>query len=280
MSTVITIQEDHFIDQCFSLRISFNNSAQYEVELPNPVDRDQERRFEWYFEQQLRNPFLDRERVKRVAEEIRQYGETLFTTLFQAPNLAFEYRTCRNQGLDQLEFAIVGKSTGFHTIHWEALKDPELPEAFAAGRANVFRKNNQPVSFPAPISPSTVLNLLIVTARPDWEDDVNYRTIIRPVIELIESAQLRVDAHILRPGTYQAFVEHLDTKPAGFYHLVHFDTHGALLDYGHIKQGVARSRYQMHANWGLPDLAPYEGKKAFLLFEGDEKGKAVPRTLR
>ncbi|QDK82041.1 tetratricopeptide repeat protein [Spirosoma sp. KCTC 42546] len=276
MPNVIMIQEDHFTDQRFSLRISFNNGSQYEVILPNPVDRDQERRFEWYFEQQLRNPFLDRERVKRVVEEIRQYGEALFTALFQTPNIAFEYRTCRNQGLDQLEFAIVGKSTGFHTIHWEALKDPELPEAFAAGRANVFRKNNQPVSFLAPISPSTVLNLLLVTARPDWEDDVNYRTIIRPVIELIESAQLRVDAHILRPGTYQSLVEHLDAKPAGFYHLVHFDTHGALLEYTHIQQGVSRSRYQMQANWGLSDLATYEGKKAFLLFEGAEKGQAVP----
>ena len=209
MPNCITIREDHFTDQLFHLKISFDNGPEYEVQLPNPVDKDREGRFEWYFEQHIRAPFLDGERVKRVVEEIRQYGEMLFTALFQGPDVFSDYRTFRNTGLSQLEFAIVGKSTVFHSIHWEALKDPQLPEAFAAGQANVFRKNNRPAGFSAQVEPSPVLNLLIVTARPDWEDDVNHRTIIRPVVDLIESSQLRVDAHILRPGTYRRLVEHL-----------------------------------------------------------------------
>ncbi|GAB4012370.1 hypothetical protein GCM10028808_28290 [Spirosoma migulaei] len=276
MPNTITIREDRFDEQVFHLKISFNNGPEYEVQLPNPIDKAQEKEFEWYFEEHLCTPFLDGERAKRAVATIRQYGEALFATLFQAPATFYEYRTCMNSGLNQLEFAIIGKSTGFHAIHWEALRDPTLPQAFSAGQANVFRKNNRPAGFEAQLQPSSMLNLLMVTARPDWEDDVNYRTIVRPIIDLIESAKLRVDAHILRPGTYEQLGRHLDEKPAGFYHLIHFDTHGALLEHAQLQQAVAHNRYQMQARWGLPDPEPYKGKRAFLFFEGEKKGQAVP----
>ena len=272
----IVIREENFTSQLFEVTITVNDGPEYNVQFPNLTNPEQEELLEWYFEQYLRYPFLNSERVHRAIDQIKQYGESLFSTLFNNPLLFSEYRNLLNSGLSNLEFAISGKSADFHLIHWETLKDPLLPQAFAAGKANVFRKNRRPASIEASVKTSPVLNLLIVTARPHWEHDVNYRTINRPIIELIESARFRVNAHILRPGTYQSLVRHLDENEPGFYHLIHFDTHGALLDHQNLQAQINNGRYLMQARWGLQNLKAYEGKQAFLLFEGEEKGQVVP----
>ena len=45
---------------------------------------------------------------------------------------------------------------------------------------------------------SPVLNLLVVTARPDEENDVGYRTISRPLVEAIEAGNLPVNVEFVR----------------------------------------------------------------------------------
>nr|WP_225912894.1 tetratricopeptide repeat protein [Nostoc flagelliforme] len=121
-----------------------------------------------------------------------------------------------------------------------------------------------------------MINLLVVTARPNEEHDVGYRTISRPLLELIESCQLRVNVELLRPGTYEALSKHLEAKGAGFYHVIHFDCHGALMRYNELEKGAKANRYIYQTRWGRYDLQPYEGVKAFLFFEGESKGKADP----
>ena len=69
---------------------------------------------------------------------------------------------------------------------------------------------------------SPVINLLVVTARPDEEKDVGYRTISRPLVDAIERGRLRVNLELLRLGTFEALSGHLEWK-ADFYHIVHFD---------------------------------------------------------
>lgn len=280
MSHLITIRESSFDNPTFQLTLSFDNGPDYEVNLTNPANQEQEARFGWYFERYLRYPMLDTVKAEQIVEEIRTYGEGLFNALFQQREAFAEYQSMKKAGLSQLEFAIIGKSPRFQAIHWEALKDPALPEAFAAGQANVFRKNSRPAGTFVPPAPSPVLNLLMVVARPDWENDVNYRTITRPIIDLIDTARLRVEPYILRPGTYEQLLRHLDDKPAGFYHIIHFDTHGALLDYANYKrlldEQASHNPYLMQARLGVRDLPSYTGKQAFLIFEGDEKGKSVP----
>lgn len=278
MPNTITIRESSFNEPVFQLAVSFTDGPEYEVQLLNPHDPKQEDRFEWYFEQYLRDsPFFEAEKAKRTVQEIAQYGEALFKEIFiKNPVIFSKYQRFLDDGLSELEFAINGINTAFHAIHWEALKDPALPKAFAAEQANVFRKNRIPAAVESRVKPSPFINLLLVTARPKWEDDLNYRTITRPIIDLIESAKLRVKAHILRPGTYEQLVKHLNNTPAGFYHLIHFDTHGALLSYKDLKQESDLGHYLISKRYRLEDITFYEDKQAFLLFEGNEKGQAMP----
>ncbi|KAF3906108.1 hypothetical protein ABW21_db0209389 [Orbilia brochopaga] len=74
------------------------------------------------------------------------------------------------------------------------------------------------------------LRVLFCTARSAGlpNVDIEYRVIARAVHDalssLIASRQIQMD--FVRPGTWEALQSALNSKPTGYYHLVHFDVHG------------------------------------------------------
>ena len=60
-------------------------------------------------------------------------------------------------------------------------------------------------------------------------------------VDALHQAKLRVRVEMLRPGTYEALVNHLERHGTGYYHVVHFDVHGALLTYDKLMVGEERS---------------------------------------
>ena len=103
-----------------------------------------------------------------------------------------------------------------------------------------------------------------MTARPRGGRDVGYRTIARPLIEMLRQTQLPVQVDIVRPGSYRPLVEHLQTvrtrHGVGYYHLIHFDLHGAVVNRDRLEQ--------------LGSVSPHIYKvrpTAWLFFE-DERG--------
>ncbi len=274
---VITIREKATTDSDFTAVVSFDGQVEYPVSISDPFAErpNQEKELEWYFEGWLRMPMLDTTIAERAAASVATYGERLFQQVFKANADAYaDYRGLRNQ-LSQVQIEIQGSSPAFQALHWEALKDPDLPRPFVVD-AVMLRKDVRPKSSRVTMQPSPVINLLVVTARPDEEKDVGYRTISRPLIEAIQQAQLRVNVELLRPATFRALSEHLQEKGEGFYHIVHFDAHGGLMTHGQFQQGVERNRYLYQARYGRSDLQPYEGVKAFLFLEGDKAGEADP----
>ena len=99
----------------------------------------------------------------------------------------------------------------------------------------MFRKNLTAQALPASVRTSPTINLLIVTARPSGAHDVGYRTISRPLVEALRQTSIPIQIEILRPGTYKALENHLSNITAkhgeGYYHVIHFDVHGAVLTY-------------------------------------------------
>src|SRR5260370_955761 len=138
----------------------------------------------------------------------------------------------------------------------------------------MVRTNLNPSAIEASVRPSPTINLLIVTARPSGRSDVGYRTISRPLVEALRQANLPVQIDILRPGTYKALENHLRQKSAqeqeGYYQVIHFDLHGAVLTYEQLQQAQEASRHLYNERYGRSDTQPYEGVKAFLAFEGAE----------
>ncbi len=274
----ITIKEERKLETGFEATLSFDQTDEYPITITNPFNSKQERQLEWYFEHWLQWPMLDKVRANNAVTSIKTYGENLFEQVFINRDAYSNYRQERNN-LAQVTIEIVSRTPEFQAIHWEALRDPDLPRPFAVD-CIMLRKYVKPVSTQGKVAESPVINLLVVTARPNEEDDVGYRTISRPLIEAIQNSKLRVKVELLRPGTYEALERHLEEKGSGFYHIIHFDVHGGLLkyeEYEQIRQQTQLNPHLYDSPYGRPSfLAPYSGVKAFLFLETETKGKADP----
>jgi hypothetical protein len=165
----------------FNAVVSVDESGEYPVTITDPFSPEEEARLEWYFEEHLRFPFTDQVMAREAGGSIKAYGETLFRQVFADRDAFAEYKAATRQGLEQLHFEIVG-SPEFHRLHWEALKDPDLPKPLCL-YAPMVRRSRKPQTYPAGMASSPTINLLIATARPHVERDVGYRTITRPLIE-------------------------------------------------------------------------------------------------
>jgi hypothetical protein len=269
---VITIREEEKTDTGFEATLRFEGE-EYLVTITNPLTSKEERELEWYFEEWLEFPFSDTTIAERAAASIKKYGENLFNQVFTDRDAYSRYQQL-GKGHNPLQIEIVGKTPDFQALHWEALWEPGYPRPLAVDCVMV-RKSFKRAGKRADVPHSPVINLLVVTARPNEEQDVGYRTISRSLIEAIENSQLAVNVELLRPGTYEALTRHLEEKGAGFYHIIHFDTHGALMKYKDIQKETANP-YAYQLRWGRNDLQPYEGVKAFLFLEGETKGDADP----
>ncbi|MGH8002984.1 MAG: CHAT domain-containing protein, partial [Brasilonema sp.] len=256
---------------------------EYLVTITNPFTFKEEKELEWYFEEWLEFPFSDTTIAERTAASIKKYGENLFNQVFTDRDAYSQYQRLR-KGHNPLQIEIIGKTPEFQALHWESLWEPGYPRPLAVDCVMV-RKSIKRAGKQANIPESPVINLLVVTARPNEEQDVGYRTISRSalcaaaklsLIEAIENSQLAVNVDLLRPGTYEALARHLEEKGTGFYHIIHFDTHGALMRYENIQKEETANPYAYQVRWGRYDLQPYDGMKAFVFLEGETKGNADP----
>lgn len=272
--TTITIREQRQTETGFECRISFGGT-EYEITVSDPFTPEEEQRLEWYFEEWLMFPLVDKVKAEQARDSVQTYGEKLFEQVFrQNVDVYSEYRSVRDS-LTQIE--VIGNSTEFQALHWEALKDPQMPRPLAVDHIMV-RKRVQPTATQARVNPSAVINLLVVTARPGEENDVNHRTISRPLIEAIQQSQLRVKVDLLRPATFEALTKHLREKGAGYYHIVHLDMHGAVMGYEDVealrkREEKSATTNQLVYRFGR-ELNSFDGSKAFLSFESGVPGRS------
>jgi len=270
MST-ISIREQQKTETGFRAILSFDGGTEYSIEVCDPFSAEQEAELGWYFEQWLVFPLLNPVRAERARDSVRAYGEALFEQVFKRDADAYSDYKAMRDSLRQIE--IIGNSTEFQALHWEALHDPQMPRSLAVD-CSMVRKRVRAIAGNADIAPSPVIRLLVVTARPGEENDVNHRTISRPLIELIQQSQLRVQVELLRPATFEALSEHLEEKGAGFYHIVHLDMHGAVVSFEQL-ESMPHDRFTFR--FGEP-LEPFEGMQAFLSFESGTPGKSDLRS--
>jgi tetratricopeptide (TPR) repeat protein len=258
--------------------VSFDQQGFFPITISDPFSEAEENHLEWYFERYLEFPWVQAARASQAKESITAYGHSLFHQIFTDKRAYGRYTQARAAGANKLRFEIIGRPD-FHRWHWEALKDPDLPTPFVLD-APMVRATLEPPDLIASGQPSPTINLLLVVARPGGGRDVGYRTISRPLLEGLRQAHLPVNVEIVRPGTYRALVEHLDrvreANGIGYYHLVHFDLHGALLTYAQWQKGVESNRFTYQARYARDDVAQYLGQKAFLFFEGEETDKPDP----
>jgi hypothetical protein len=237
-------------DGSFRVRVSFGDAAEYEVAVTDPADAGAEGLLAWYFEEHLRYPFLDKDLEQEAVARIAAYGEALFAHVLGGEAYA-DYRRLRDRGLDGCRIEVSG-SAGLHRLHWEALRDPDLPVPLAVRVPVTRRVTGLGSKFDPPGSRPT-LKVLVVTARPDGPRDVGYRTVSRPLLDAVRTAGLPVTVDLVRPGTWEALTGHLraatEAHGSGWYQVIHFDLHGAFEDYAALEAGRGRTGCCLTGRW-------------------------------
>jgi len=269
---VITIREEQQVDDGFLANLRIDGRDYPNIKVSDPFLKSEEDSLEWYFEQWLRFPMLDTTRAADVAASIREYGTRLFDQIFADRRAYADYARLRDN-LGALRFEIEGINPEFQALHWEALRDAELPRPLAVDCVMV-RKSTKPTAVMAAVNQSPTLNVLMVTARPS-KNDVAYRVISRPLIEALGNSLLPVKIDLLRPATFEGLSRHLEDKEAGHYHMIHFDCHGALLTYDqcNVENKAGADALTFKQRYGRTQIDSYSGMKAFLVLEGNEDGE-------
>ncbi len=272
--TVIRVSESAaHPDRSFTARVAFDDAAEYDATVRHPADSDAEKLLAWYFEEHLRFPFLDKDLERQAADQLADYGRSLFGQVL-AGAAAHDYRMLRDRSFDGCRLEVSG-SAAFHLLHWEALRDPDMEVPLAVRLPVTRRVGPLGSKFELPPERSS-LNILLVTARPFGKTDVGYRTISRPLLEALRQSSLPVTLDLVRPGSWEALRGHLRSRAekdgTGWYQVIHFDLHGGFSEFAELEKAREQGRFL----FGGIAVQPFDGRRPFLFFETGEDGKAAP----
>jgi tetratricopeptide (TPR) repeat protein len=179
----------------------------------------------WYLENYLDYPYGGSViRAERVQKALREWGERTFNALLGQGQARDFYHEATREGHTALLLQIASDNPHVLSWPWEALHDSQVGNL--AQHCSIERQLDQPRD-PLPLPPGLSqerVNILLVTARP-YDRDVAYRSISRPLVELVQRENLPAAVKVLRPPTFEALRRALQEHPGG-YHIVHFDGHG------------------------------------------------------
>ncbi|MHB9107037.1 MAG: tetratricopeptide repeat protein [Armatimonadota bacterium] len=216
----------------------------------------------WYLESFLDYPFPpETERAERVLAALTAWGEAAFAVLFDQRQTGGWLAAATARGEEQLLLQISSDDPAILAWPWEALRDPAMPGALAHA-CRIERRLNRHLQDLRPADlPNDAVNILLVIARP-YERDVRYRSISRPLVELIYKEQLPARVTMLRPPTFAALQAHL-REHRDYYHILHFDGHGAYAEHpsGSVSSHTLRGpegRLVFETDEGDPDPVEVE----------------------
>jgi len=212
----------------------------------------------WYLEDFLDYPFDPwTERATRVEAAVHAWGRAAFEALFGGGRARDFYRDAVRDGPEKLLVQVRSDDPRVLAWPWEALEDGEAAPLALTGR---LERSLDKVADPTPLSadlPRNRVNILLVIARP-FDGDVGYRSIARPLVELVEKRNLPAHVTVLRPPTF-AHLQVVLTEHPNTFHLLHFDGHGGYGDTagpagvdGHRLQAV-QGRLVFETDDGSPD---------------------------
>ncbi|RDE50522.1 MAG: CHAT domain-containing protein, partial [Candidatus Accumulibacter meliphilus] len=189
-------------------------------------------------------------RAERVQTALRAWGQETFNTLLGQGQARDYYRDATRNGHGQLQLVIASDAPRVLSWPWEALHDPQLGDL--AQHCRIERQLDT-IADPLPLHKGLSrerVGILLVTARP-YQGDVAYRSISRPLVELIHSEGLPAEVKVLRPPSFEQLRRELE-EHRGAYHIVHFDGHGG---FGQMGAGGADK---------------FKGPQGQLVFEKDD----------
>lgn len=198
-----------------------------EVAFHQPFDEENAAELRWYLEDYLKFPYgIFPDNAVKIEQKLQHWGQHLFELVFRSTEKGREFfQEATREGLDNCELGIISDNAEVLNLPWELLYSPDY-QFLAPSLAGMYRSlSSQGVKAPLPPMPNDQLNILLVIARPDDQQDVGFKTIARPLLAALQPIRQRVNLKVLRPPSLKAFEAELQANK-GFYHIVHFDGHG------------------------------------------------------
>ncbi len=221
------------------------------IPFEHPFDAATLERLRWYLEDYISFPYgIYPDQAVQVEQQFQGWGQQLFERVFHSTDegRAF-YQEATRAGLDRCEIGIASDQPTVLNLPWELLYAPT--EQFLAPKlAGMYRTlSSHAVRAPLSQLPTDQLNILLVIARP-YQQDVGFQTIAQPMLDALKPLrdQGLINLKVLRPPTFAAFEQELNTHRDGYYHIVHFDGHGT---FDPNAQGM---QYQFTGETGLGQL--------------------------
>lgn len=227
------------------------------IELFDPFSADQEADCRWYLERYATESPFEVEKATSIAQQLKRYGSKLFNRLCLSDiadrwteTASGDARKIRRLDIEVMENHSRSLSSDtVHRLHWELLETPalwpELVEQVVVSH-RVVADNNSEHSITTLSTKgieheqTSVFNILLVLARGTQNDLTAYQDADPSLTshELfaiqrqlkVSGSRYRLHVEIVRPGTLDAFRNHLQASRRkhgeGYFHLVHFDLHG------------------------------------------------------
>jgi len=135
--------------------------------------------------------------AQRATVALQEWGAAAFTALFNAGPAPRLLPAAIAPGVDQLRLVISSDDPQVLSWPWEALLT--RPSLYRA-TCDIERKLTKDVADPPPL-PATLsrdkVNILLVTCRPDGDQDVAIASISRSLVDLVHASDLPADVTIL-----------------------------------------------------------------------------------
>jgi hypothetical protein len=235
----VQVFEERFDLACMAWTLSFTTTASaqsQEILLEDPSSAELEKEFLWYWEDfALQDPF-EKSRALAAERNLLKYTESIRDAVEKPLANILRYSQYTSKAVSvHLAIKSEGSRSSLQRLHWELLENMELwtrlpstCRSIQISRRIIFVASPPILKCP---SVTSKFNVLVITARPDLDEDIPYRLVSKDIWKTLQkSSHLRqhIKVKFVRPGTWEDLSKELHEKDKGYYHLIHFDTHGSV----------------------------------------------------
>jgi hypothetical protein len=196
-----------------------------QVHLAHPFTPEQDCQLKWYLQDYpVKAPF-EVTKAEGVAASLATYGRGLARQIWNAGIVPGRCKLSIHVLMSP--DAHSPPSDALQALHWEVIEDIVLWPANSCLKQVVVKRVLPPSNGTAtresfPNNTSTVLNVLMVVARPNHDEDINHRLISLPFMEAISKrpktqGDLVANPFFVRPATWEMFIQQLGDQEDGFY---------------------------------------------------------------
>jgi len=210
----------------------------------------------WYLEEYLYNPApLHGEDAVNIVSSLKTWGQSCFAEIFKSKVSVNKSLKDLALNLKNPSIEVISNDPFILFWPWEAIYSDEY--GYVAKWAKIQRQLDMSTethiiknhNYSTDIK---TINILYIISRTE-RDNIDFLALARPLVDFVTGGERSVKIKMLRPATIESLIEELDSKPLGFYHIVHFDGHGK-----HNEKGSFLSFENEHDPYRSNDVSSHD----------------------